>query len=157
MGQVPYLTVGGVKLPQSITIARFAAKKANLYGSDDLEQAKTDAVVDTVTDFQNAIMKKVFSVKEEEREAAKKAFLAEEAGPHFENIQKLIKLWGSNGYSVGSSLKWSDLYIWSITNELKITDPNVLAKFPGILAVNKSVDSNSKVTEYAKNRRVTPF
>jgi glutathione S-transferase len=155
LGQVPYLTVSGTKLPQSIAIARFAAKKANLYGSDDLEQAKTDAVVDTVTDFQNAIMKKVFSVKEEEREAAKKAFLAEEAGPHFENIQKLIKLWGSNGYSVGSSLKWSDLAIWNFTFMLLTVDPNALSKYPAILAVNKSVESNPKVAEYVKNRPVT--
>ena len=157
MGQVPYLTVNGTKLPQSIAIARFAAKKANLYGSNELEQAKTDAVVDTVSDFRTALFTKVFAAKEAEREAAKKAFLAEEGGPHFEKIEKLIKLWGSNGYSVGSSLKWSDLAIWSLTSDLKATDANILAKYPGIVGVNKSVESNPKVTEYVKNRPATPF
>jgi glutathione S-transferase len=157
LGQLPYFTISGTKLPQSIAIARFAAKKANLYGSNELEQAKTDAVVDTVSDLQTALYTKVFAAKEAEREAAKKAFLSDEAAAHFEKIEKLIKLWGSNGYSVGSSLKWSDLAIWNFTSELKAIDANILAKYPGIVGVNKSVDSNSKVSEYVKNRPATPF
>ena len=51
LGQVPVLEVDGVKLPQSISIARFVAKQFQLAGKDNLEQAKVDAVVDTVTDF----------------------------------------------------------------------------------------------------------
>ena len=149
MGQLPVLTLDGLKLPQSISIARFFAKRCNLYGSDDVEQAKTDAIVDTVSDLQNAFYNRNRSLTN--------AFLAEEAPAHLEKIEKLISLWGSNGFSVGSSLKWSDLAIWNFTSQLKSIDANVLAKFPGILAVNKSVDSNSKVTEYVKNRPVTPF
>lgn len=157
MGQLPYLTVGSVKLPQSVSIARFLAKRFNLYGSDDIEQAKTDAVVDTVTDLQNAYYKRIFSVKEEERDSAKKAFVAEEAAAHLEKIEKLISLWGSNGFSVGSSLKWSDLHIWNFTSELKATDANVLSKYPGVVTVNKSVESHPKIAEYIKNRPVTPL
>ena len=48
-----------VKIPQSMAVARFAAKKVNLYGSDDLEQAKTDAVVDTVNELMNAYFQKI--------------------------------------------------------------------------------------------------
>ena len=157
MGQLPYLTVGSLKLPQSVSIARFLAKRFNLYGSDDIEQAKTDAVVDTVTDLQNAYYKRIFSVKEEERDSAKKAFVAEEAAAHLEKIEKLISLWGSNGHSVGSSLKWSDLHIWNFNSELKAIDANVLAKYPGVIAVNKTVESHPKLAEYIKNRPVTPL
>jgi glutathione S-transferase len=157
LGQLPYLTVDGFKLPQSLSIARFIAKKFNLYGSDDLEQAKTDAVVDTVSDLQNAFYKSIFSVKEEERDAAKKAFVAGEAAGHLEKIEKLISLWGSNGHSVGSSLRWSDLYILDFTYTLIAIDANILAKYPGILAVNKSAESIPAVAEYLKNRPVTPF
>ena len=157
MGQLPYLTVGSLKLPQSVSIARFLAKRFNLYGSDDIEQAKTDAVVDTVTDLQNAYYKRIFSVKEEERDSAKKAFVAEEAAAHLEKIEKLISLWGSNGHSVGSSLKWSDLHIWNFNSELKAIDANVLEKYPGVVAVNKTVESHPKLGEYIKNRPVTPL
>jgi glutathione S-transferase len=156
LGQLPCLTVDGFKLPQSVSIARFVAKKFNLYGSDDLEQAKTDAVVDTASDLQNAYYRYVFSFKEEERDTAKKAFEAGEAVAHLEKIEKLISLWGSNGHSVGSSLKWSDLYVLD-TSKLIAQDANVLDKYPGILAVNKSVESIPAVAEYLKNRAVTSF
>ena len=157
MGQLPFLTLGGLKLPQSISIARFVAKRFNLYGSDDLEQAKTDAIVDTVKDLEEAFYNKVFEGKPEDRPANIKSFLSESAPNHLGKIDKLISLWGSNGYSVGSSLKWSDLYIYSITSEIKGIDANVLAKYSGIVGVNKTVDTNPKISAYLKNRPVTQF
>ena len=43
LGQLPYLTVDGtIKLPQSISIARFLAKRFNLCGVDDVSHAKCD-------------------------------------------------------------------------------------------------------------------
>jgi glutathione S-transferase len=50
LGQIPVLEVDGVKLPQSVSIARFLAKQFQLAGKDNLEQAKVDAVVDTIND-----------------------------------------------------------------------------------------------------------
>ena len=38
LGQLPYLDYNGMILPQSITIARFVAKEANLAGQGNLEQ-----------------------------------------------------------------------------------------------------------------------
>lgn len=37
-GQMPFLEVDGVKLPQSIAIARFVAREFNLAGKNNLEQ-----------------------------------------------------------------------------------------------------------------------
>jgi len=51
LGQMPVLEVDGVKLPQSMTIARFLAKQFGLAGKDNLEQAKVDVVVDTSIDL----------------------------------------------------------------------------------------------------------
>ena len=38
LGQLPYLEVDGVKLPQSLSIARFIARENNLAGRTSLEQ-----------------------------------------------------------------------------------------------------------------------
>jgi prostaglandin-H2 D-isomerase / glutathione transferase len=38
LGQLPYLETDGVKLPQSISIARFVARELNLAGSTNLRQ-----------------------------------------------------------------------------------------------------------------------
>ena len=53
MGQVPVLEVDGVKIPQSYSIARFVAKEANLAGKNNIEQAKADAIIDTIADLNN--------------------------------------------------------------------------------------------------------
>ena len=52
-GQMPALEVDGVKLGQSMTIARFLANKFNLAGSTPLEKAQADYIVDCATDFFN--------------------------------------------------------------------------------------------------------
>ena len=159
MGQLPYLTVDGVKIPQSHSIARFVAKRFNLYGSDDLEQAKTDAVVDTVSDLVVAYWTRIYKVMNDEkgRAEAEKLFLAEDANGHLEKIEKLIKLWGSNGYSVGSSLKWSDLAIFEMTFNMGKLDANLIEKFPAISGVKKSVETHPKLSEYIQSRPETKF
>ena len=52
-GQMPVLEVDGVKMGQSMTIARFLANKFNLAGSTPLEKGQADMVVDCCTDFFN--------------------------------------------------------------------------------------------------------
>lgn len=47
-GQLPYLEVDGKALPQSLTIARYAARQNGLGGKDDWEAAQADAIVDYV-------------------------------------------------------------------------------------------------------------
>ena len=37
-----------------MTIARFLAKKAGLYGKDELEQAKADQIADYISDYNNS-------------------------------------------------------------------------------------------------------
>ena len=51
LGQMPVLEVDGIKIPQSAAIVRFLAKQFNLAGRDHLEQAKVDAVGDTINDL----------------------------------------------------------------------------------------------------------
>ncbi len=57
---LPVLTWDGEVIGQSMTIARFLAKKVGLDGKTDLEQAKCDAIVDQCVDvFPGMISKKM--------------------------------------------------------------------------------------------------
>ena len=56
-GVLPVMEVDGIQLSQSMTIARFLANKFNLAGSNPLEKAQADMVVDCVTDFFNGMSK----------------------------------------------------------------------------------------------------
>ena len=73
------------------------------------------------------------------------------------NIEKLITLYGSNGFSVGQSLTWADLLIFEIASSLFAKHPEFAEKFPHIVGVQKTVSANNHVSEYVKNRPVTPF
>ncbi|KAJ8298958.1 hypothetical protein KUTeg_023018 [Tegillarca granosa] len=52
-GQLPILEVDGFVLPQSLAIARFAAKEVGLFGRNNLEQAQADVVVQTCEDLRS--------------------------------------------------------------------------------------------------------
>ena len=58
-GQMPALEVDGVKLGQSMTIARFLANKFNLAGSTPLEKAQADYIADCATDFFNGKLSEI--------------------------------------------------------------------------------------------------
>lgn len=51
MGQMPVLDIDGVRVHQSLAIARYIAKKVQLAGSNAWEDLQIDIVVDTINDF----------------------------------------------------------------------------------------------------------
>nr|UOU03300.1 glutathione S-transferase sigma 11 [Brachionus rubens] len=158
IGQLPYIDINGLKLPQSLSIARYLAREYNLAGSNNLDSAKADAIVDTCIDLMTAFYQKVFLVNDmEAKEAALKKFLGDDAIKGLENIEKLARQYGSKGYSVGNSLCWADLFIHEITFSLLNYDTNLLDQFEALKDIRETVESNQSVAEYLKNRPVTPF
>lgn len=156
MGQLPFLTVDGEKIAQSIAFSRMLARRFNMAGNDENEQVKTDVVVDTVSDLQNGYYLKVFKATENRDEVIAK-FLAEDALAHLERIEKLLNLYGKDGFSVGNSLKWSDLHLYDVTSIILSLNKDILNNFPRIQAVRKTVVSNEKISAYLKARPETPF
>lgn len=51
MGQMPVLEVDGHRVHQSISMARYVAKRVGLGGTNDWENLILDTAVDTVNDF----------------------------------------------------------------------------------------------------------
>ncbi|UJR07814.1 hypothetical protein I4U23_012097 [Adineta vaga] len=158
LGQVPVLEFDGVKLPQSTAIARFLAKQFQLAGKDNFEQAKVDAVVDTINDLVN----KYTPVRWEKDEAKKKElttkFFAEELPKHLQNLETLGKLYGNGGhFFVGNSLTWADLLFYDISQTTIETEATSLDKFAWLKQNRAEVEKQPKIAEYLKNRPKTPF
>lgn len=85
------------------------------------------------------------------------AFLDDQGSKGAANIEKLISLYGSNGFSVGTGLTWADLLIFDLATALFAKRSDILEKYPLINGVYKTVSANQRVTDYVKNRPVTPF
>jgi glutathione S-transferase len=91
LGQMPVLEVDGVKLTQSMTIARFLAKQFGLAGKDNLEEDKVDVVVDTSID----LAVKLLPILYELDEGKKKIEMKNSSLTNCRNIYETSKFWGS--------------------------------------------------------------
>lgn len=144
-----------------MAIARFVANRTKLAGSDDLERAKADAVVLTNMDLQNLYYDKVHPFKKDadKFELVKKSFFENEVPLYLDRFESLVKLYGSKGYSVGDSLKWSDLCIYDTISVLFFIDMDakLLERYPRVRDVFKTVEDNPIIKEYVKTRPETSF
>jgi glutathione S-transferase len=158
LGQVPVLEVDGVKLPQSISIARFLAKQFNLAGKDNFEQAKVDAVVDTIGDLMAAFLPARREENETKKQELIKKFQTEELPKHLQNLENLAKLYGNGGaFFVGNTLTWADLFFYDIGETLLGIDATGLDKNQWLKKNRAEVEKQPKIAEYLKNRPKTPF
>merc|ERR1719270_2338491 len=134
MGQLPLLEVDGVVLCQSMTIARYLARRYNLAGKDDIAAAEADQVIDACDDLVT-----IFSASRKATDESQKAEilkeLREKTVPSWlEMMEKLLVSKGGE-YFAGGQLTWADLMIFNVQEyldskfpEIKITDYKNLNK-----------------------------
>ena len=150
------MVLDGLKIPQSISIARFLARRFNLAGKDELENLKTDVLVDTLSDLRNSFYQKVFLAKDENKAEAKEKF-ADDLKLHLGRIEKLVGEYGSNGYAVGSSVTWADFELYEVSSSILLHFTNGLEGYNGILNVRKNLENHHVIGQYIKNRPSTTF
>jgi len=161
LGQVPVLELSdGTQLPQSMAIARYVARETGLAGSDNLESAKIDAVVDTQRDINEIFNNKIFFEKDKEKKAEElEKFLNDNLVKHVENLGKLKKAYSQDErYFVGNKLSWADLLVfYSIVSLLKAV-PQVKGKFGDqFKPLLDAINGDEKIKEYLANRPITDF
>jgi len=161
LGQCPVLELAdGTQLPQSLTIARYVARETGLAGTNNLESAQIDAVVDTQRDVNEIFYRDVFFEKDEAKKAQElEKFLKETLVKHVENLGKLKKAYSQDArFFVGSQLSWADLYVFSSIQALTKAVPQVKDKVgeqfqPLIDAIN----ANENLKKYLDSRPETDF
>lgn len=60
MGQMPVLEVDGQRVHQSVSMARYIAKRVGLSGDNDWENLLIDTAVDTVNDFRTSMYTRIY-------------------------------------------------------------------------------------------------
>jgi len=153
-GQIPVLEFDGVKLCQSNTIARFLARRFNLAGKSDLDQARADMIIDCIEDTVNPGYA-VFFEKDPTRQAElKKKWLEEQLPASLDRFEKILKEnKGGDGYFVGDDLTWADLGLFVISNVVNhIGAGDLLEKRPKLFALHRRVETLPRIAEYLANR-----
>ncbi|CAF4965942.1 unnamed protein product, partial [Rotaria sp. Silwood1] len=158
LGQIPVLEYNGTKLPQSLSIARFLAKQFQLAGRDNFEQAKVDAVADTIADLLSKYVAVRFEQDETKKQELTKKFTTEELPKHLQNLEVLGKLYGNGGsFFVANHLTWVDLFFYDVGHNILQLDAKSLDNHPLLKQIRAEVEKQPRIAEYLKNRPETPF
>nr|QUF59395.1 glutathione S-transferase GSTS1/2-1 [Brachionus angularis] len=158
LGQVPYLEIiddGKVtKLSQSVTIARYLARKFNLAGKGDEEQAIVEMYGDQVTDLLNELIK-IYFEKDEVKKAELNKKLVEETIPN--NLRLFESRIGSSGsgYIAASGLTWADLFLFNVLEWFGDKKEPALENFPLVKALDQNIRSHANISNWLANRPKT--
>jgi len=152
MGQLPILNYKGQDMIQSMTIARFVARKCGLAGSTEIEEFLCDQFVTTIwMDIANKLIEVFF--EKDENLKAKKA--EERKAPTIEGLQNLTKQ-VKGDFVLGDEMSYADLALFDFEAWLQRILPGV--ELPAKLkAIVNKVEADPKVAAYVKARPVTPF
>ena len=116
------LEFDGLVISQSMTIARFIAKKVGLSGGNTPEdEAKADMIVDLVVDYYDSLKKVYFAGDDEEVKKVKAKAVFDTDVPKFlDNAEKLLREAGGR-FFVGDALSWADIGMYNALEP--IVDP----------------------------------
>ena len=154
-GQLPMLEVEGKTLTGSRTIARFVAERLGLAGTNDIENAKLDAIVDYLFDF----LPKIYPWFSEKDEAKKAAIWDTIKNEHIPKYWGVINKWiqdnSGNKWIFGSSPTYVDYFIYCYTEYIIAIDPDAFSQFPALLENRAAVESLPNIAKWIKERPVT--
>jgi len=152
MAQLPILNYNGQELIQSLTIARFVARKCGLAGTEEMDEFLCDQFVSTLwLDIANKLVEIFF----EKDPAAKEEKIKARREPTVEGLKRLTQF-VKGDFVLGKQMSYADLALVDAEPWLERTIPDV--KLPEKLkAVVTKVEADSKVAKYLASRPKSAF
>lgn len=152
MSQLPILRYKGQELIQSLTIARFAARKCGLVGKEEMDEFLCDQFVSTLwLDIANKLVEIFF----EKDPAAKAEKIEARRAPTIDGLNRLTNF-VKGDFVLGGEMSYADLALVDAEPWLERTIPDV--KLPEKLkAVVTKVEADPKISTYLASRPKTAF
>jgi len=158
-GQLPFLEIDGLKLCQANAISRYLAKKYNLAGKTDKDQALIDMIIDCLDDAVKPLITSIYEKDETKKAEGKKKFSEEQLPASLKLLEKLLTAnHGGDKFFVGDELTWLDLQFLNFNKWISHAGvENPLANFPKLAALKKRIEEIPKIAEWIKKRPQTLF
>jgi len=142
-GQLPYLVDDGLKIGQSMAIARYVGQKAGLQG-EGKDFAISEMLIEEQNDLYNILAKAMYHPVD--KTAAWKTALEVEIPKQFGLVENLL-----HGDYFGSKLTTGDVAIWSIVNIILDVDAKAVDAYPKLKAHYARLSSHPGVQAYLKH------
>ncbi|CAI5441664.1 unnamed protein product [Caenorhabditis angaria] len=159
-GQLPVLeTKTGLKIPQSLAIARYLANKFGFSGKTEEEKALTDAFADQFKDFYVEIKTYYYSklgFMNHDPEEEKTKVLIPARDKFFKILLKYLKH-SKSGYLVDSGVTFADLIICDNMRTLLKWWPEYTKEYPEIQEWYNKVDNIPAIRQHIQNSNDTGF
>nr|XP_006825036.1 PREDICTED: hematopoietic prostaglandin D synthase-like [Saccoglossus kowalevskii] len=149
--RTPILEVDGVTIAESRAIARFLARRHDLYAEDLFDQAKIDMITDTMKDIFEKLGD-IWFAKENKQELMDKYY--NDVFPLLlQGLERVLKENNDgDGYFVGDTVTLADLSFADTSYFMVEWRPDVLNEYPKLKALKKRVESRPRIAEWMKKR-----
>ncbi len=168
-GQVPMLNYGDdVVIYQTYAIQRFLARKVQLLGRDEVEEAKCDMICEHISDFWNTQLLPIMMDKdknEEKRQQWAKELFGEKLPKYLRPLEEMLD---SKDFFLGKKISLADLVVVELLRILcDSIEPmrskfiqvdslgerdQVLKEFPNVLGLMKRVENYPGLKQWLEKR-----
>jgi len=157
--QLPYLKVdegkpGAFTVSQSLSIARYLARRHDLMGATVDEEAKIDTLFMGINDAVELVGQIFWSKEKEEVAAELRSKLVKKLEVLDYEIEKLLE---KAGPLVGGAVSLADLYLFTLADQLKGSGYAHLPSYPRIEAQYQYVGELPRIKEWVANRPASPL
>jgi len=143
-GQVPQLNNGSLTLVQSQAIARYLARKFNLYGASSSEHALVDMWLDAAEELRARLSKIIWGGASDEKSKSEHVKWAE---GWLKSVEAGLARNGK-GYIVGNELTIADLALFETIDTQSTVFPSLLDNFAAVRDYLKRVTSRPNIAAY---------
>jgi len=154
MGQMPVLEVDGHRVHQSISMARYVARRVGLAGNNDWENLIIDTAVDTVNDFRLKIAVVSYEPDDEVKEKKQITLTTEVIPFYLEKLDATAR--ENNGHLALGRLTWADVYLAGILDYLNyMAKVDLIEKHPNLKSVVDNVLALEPIKAWIEKRPQT--
>merc|ERR1712123_94955 len=161
LSQIPCIEVDGVTICQSMTIARYLARRCGLAGSTDLEAAQADEAVDTVSDWIQQQKEAIKPPLPGQKPVMQREFVDVQLQAWLGKMERLLTSRGGKHFS-GAGLTWADLAVFhvldSMEDRLNEQEEHLnMDSFPRMKELEVMVRGLPNIKKWLATRPKTPF
>jgi len=152
-GQMPFLKVGSLTVAQSGAVERYIARIGKLYGSNDLEAAQIDMVVEGVHDAVKNFVSAAYTKDAAEKKAKLEAYFKDDFGRWAGQLTALLKANGGGaGYFVGASVSLADVIAYIALEQMQQANAEAFKAYPELSALIARVAARPKIAAWIAAR-----